>query len=324
MNLTSPRPLFDSDLFGWAQQVQTPLEIIRETHLIQEGTPGEHLLILVAGSGRVETRNAERQTVVLAELKPGQIVGEMSLLEDRPTVASVIAHPGSRWLVIPFTELNDATSISPPLAASLYEQLSFKLMRQLQDQTLLVHRWPHSSVEPLRKVLVVFASLNDLDVQWLAANGERRSFAPGEQLITEGDPVDQLHILLDGDAEVFNSQENAEDLIGSSRPGEILGEMNLLTENHHAAASIRARTTMLTLCLPISSLQQRLRMDVSFKSRWFKALATLLSHRNRDQLNVHGMAGGANQHEELSLSSLDQLSQAGRRFDWLCHQVAVL
>jgi len=36
------------------------------------------------------------------------------------------------------------------------------------------------------------------------------------------------------------------------------------------------------------------------------------------------MAGGANQHEELSLSSLDQLSQAGRRFDWLCHQVAVL
>lgn len=80
---------------------------------------------------------------------------------------------------------------------------------------------------------------------------------------------------------------------------------------------------MLTLCLQISSLQQRLRMDVSFKSRWFKALATLLSHRNRDQLNVHGMAGGANQHEELSLSSLDQLSQAGRRFDWLCHQVAV-
>ena len=78
MNLTSPRPLFDSDLFGWAQQVQTPLEIIHEKHLIQEGTPGEHLLILVAGSGRVETRNAERQTVVLAELKPGQIVGEMS------------------------------------------------------------------------------------------------------------------------------------------------------------------------------------------------------------------------------------------------------
>ena len=150
-------------------------------------------------------------------------------------------------------------------------------------------------MEPLRKVLVVFASRNDLDVQWLAANGERRSFAPGEQLITEGDLVDKLHILLDGDAEVFNSQENAEDLIGSSRPGEILGEMNLLTENHHAAASIRARTTMLTLCLPISSLQQRLRMDVSFKSRWFKALAPF--HRNRDQLNVHGMAGNANQHE---------------------------
>ena len=52
---------------------------------------------------------------------------------------------------------------------------------------------------------------------WLPmANG---GFRPWRATDHGGDLVDKLHILLDGDAEVFNSQENAEDLIGSSRPG---------------------------------------------------------------------------------------------------------
>ena len=36
----------------------------------------------------------------------------------------------------------------------------------------------------------------------------------------------------------------------------------------------------------------------------------------------HGLASQAAANEALNLDTLDNISQAGRRFDWLCRQVA--
>jgi hypothetical protein len=41
-------------------------------------------------------------------------------------------------------------------------------------------------VEPLRKVLVVFAGLREADVAWLARSGQVLHLEPGKRLITRG------------------------------------------------------------------------------------------------------------------------------------------
>ena len=48
-------------------------------------------------------------------------------------------------------------------------------------------------------------------------------------------------------------------------------------------------------------------------------MAMLLSNRGRDQLM--GMASRAAAHEAIDLDTLDNISQAGRRFDRLCRQL---
>ena len=50
----------------------------------------------------------------------------------------------------------------------------------------------------MRKVLFIFADLNDSDMEWLAAIGERKTFRKGGVLVQEGKPMFEVYILLDG------------------------------------------------------------------------------------------------------------------------------
>jgi len=55
-------------------------------HFIQEGTPNEHLWVVVAGRCEVRTAGGS-----IAELGPGAAVGEISLVSGEPAVADVVA-----------------------------------------------------------------------------------------------------------------------------------------------------------------------------------------------------------------------------------------
>ena len=54
----------------------------------------------------------------------------------------------------------------------------------------------------MRKVLFIFSDLTDADVDWLAAVGKRKEFPTGGVLIEEGNPIDEVYILLDGELSV--------------------------------------------------------------------------------------------------------------------------
>ena len=109
--------LFPSRFFAWATSTQTHLQLESSTTLIEEGQDGHALLLLIEGQGVVSSRRDDGEIVQLAQLESGQILGEMSLLEGRPTVATVVGQAGSHWIEIPFTALNTAcllyTSPSP-------------------------------------------------------------------------------------------------------------------------------------------------------------------------------------------------------------------
>ncbi|HUF80913.1 MAG TPA: cyclic nucleotide-binding domain-containing protein, partial [Burkholderiales bacterium] len=67
--------------------------------LIEEGTAGDTLLIILSGEVEVTKRDGDRQ-IVLATRKPGEFIGEMSLLEQSPRGASVRAVRDSELLAI--------------------------------------------------------------------------------------------------------------------------------------------------------------------------------------------------------------------------------
>ena len=314
--------LLPSRFYGWAQNTQPLIELEREVTLIKEGLEGRELLLLVEGKADITSERTNGEMTTLAELESPALLGEMSFLEGRSTVANVIGRAGSCWIRISFDEIHEAIRNDSSLAADFYNVIARKLSLQLQSQNSLVHRWSSSEIEPLRKILLVFAELNDLDIDWMSQQGTLINYNEGELFIEQGQHLGKLWVVLSGEADIYLTTSNQKEKVGSSRRGEMLGEMALLSENGLATANVVARNAMQLLVLPHQLLIDRMATDSSFSTRFHRALAMLLSHRCRDQLMRHGLASRAAANEAISFDTLENISQAGRRFDWLCRQLA--
>lgn len=64
--------------------------------LVREGTSDNHLYALVAGSLAVARGAGSPEEVTLFTLKPGDLVGELSFLDDNVHYASIVARGASR------------------------------------------------------------------------------------------------------------------------------------------------------------------------------------------------------------------------------------
>ena len=78
--------LTDSDV-EWLTKNGKRTEVPQGTELIKHGTQIEMLYIVLEGSMRVVTDRG----VQLARVAVGDILGELSLVDSRPTVASIVA-----------------------------------------------------------------------------------------------------------------------------------------------------------------------------------------------------------------------------------------
>ena len=328
MAITPESILFESQFFRWCQENGETFVVQQDTVLIAEGRPTPNLFLVLEGSGQVRTtRESEDEgtsSIELAVIGAGQIVGEMSLLENRLPVATVIALPDSCWISVNYKRLVSAMETDKRLAVSTYKVFAGKLSLQLNRQNAFIHRWPGEDIEPLRKVLLVFGEWNELDVAWLAQQGERMKLEQQTTFIHEGETLDKIFVVLDGEADVWINTPNNPIKVGTSRRGEILGEMSFLGENEQATATVQAKEAMLLLAVDKSAIRQQLEDDTDFAVRFYRSLAVLLSHRSRDQLMAHGMAAEAANLEELDLSTLSNVSTAGQRFEWLCQEIRSL
>lgn len=68
-------------------------------HIIAQGSVGESLFVLYEGLARIEVP-LDDDDVLVFPLKPGEVVGEMSLVSNQPTRANVVAEKYSIVLAL--------------------------------------------------------------------------------------------------------------------------------------------------------------------------------------------------------------------------------
>ncbi|AII48208.1 hypothetical protein KR52_03425 [Synechococcus sp. KORDI-52] len=321
--------LFDhasTALLEWIKSAGSSRTLAGGSTLIREGKASECLFVLLNGSLTVTTTNRQELQDQLATLSPGSLVGEMSWLEQRPAVATVTAPEDSTVLELPVRQLERFVEDSPALAAELNQLIAQKLAVQIQEQNAWVHRLTNATapVEALRKVLVLFAQLHEQDVHRLALLGQVEKLLPDTVLLHQGEPVPALYLVLSGEAEILLNLSGTTQMVGSSRRGELLGEMSLLQRKQDgAAASVHTAAGMDVLAIDIQQLQAALAQDPKLASRFYRGLACMLSQRSRDQLLSHQRAAASQQAEldaidRLDLGELAAISRGARHFDWLC------
>lgn len=131
----------------------------------------------------------------------------------------------------------------------------------------------------MQKVLFILHELNDADVDWLIQVGSRTELPPGTVLIHEGQPADTLYILLEGALVVSVSALEGRQ-IARLATGEVVGEMSFI-DSRPPSATVQTLEESVVLAIPRTQLTVKLQEDVAFASRFYRALAILLSHRLR-------------------------------------------
>ena len=314
------------ELVQWLNNTGRSCEVPASTTVIQEGERPDHLLILLNGRLIATTTDQRAQQEQLATLTSGSLVGEMSWLEQRPAVATISTAEECTVLQLQHARLDRLGDEHPLLAAELHRLIAQKLAVQIKEQNAWAHRLQNVSnpVEALRKVLILFANLQEQDVHWLAGLGHVQRLQPQAVLLNQGDDVPDLHLLLSGEAEILLTVSGNVQLVGSSRRGELLGEMSLLLdEQRGAAAAVQSAQGMDLLTINRSSLLAALERNPALASRFYRGMACMLSQRSRDQLLSH-QRGACSQLAEqdaidrLELDQLEAISRAARHFDWLC------
>jgi CRP/FNR family cyclic AMP-dependent transcriptional regulator len=176
----------------------------------------------------------------------------------------------------------------------------------------------------MRKVLYILGLLDDMDVDWLARQGRKRSVAPGEELVRQGTPCQSVFILIDGSMAVTIQGLGRVATLG---PGEMIGELSFV-DSAPPSATVTAETTCHILEVDKQLLSVQLGRDDGFARRFYQAIAMFLADRLRG--TVRRMGYGAESSldsdeilaDELDEKLLDTVSLAGERFDRLIRTLA--
>jgi len=94
---------------------------------------GDSLFIIESGQVKVSIFHEDGREIILSLLGPGEVVGELSLLDGRPRSANVTAHEDSELIVLRRPDFLRLLAEVPKMAESLLEELAGRL-RRTDDQ----------------------------------------------------------------------------------------------------------------------------------------------------------------------------------------------
>ncbi len=142
----------------------------------------------------------------------------------------------------------------------------------------------------------LFAGLERPKVDALLSSGARRTLAAGEVLFREGDAANGLCVVLAGMIEIHRDGPAGSARLAVIEPGEIFGELGLLSYAGLRTASARALVRTVLLHLPGNPIELIRRFaDSATTLRLLQNLMRLLRDRvvNQDRMRLVDQAGGA-------------------------------
>jgi len=309
---------------GWLMQNGKHQRLGVDDLLIQADQT-DFFYILLRGSLTVCLSHSGREFIHLSD---GEIAGAIPFLHS--STSTIKAKVSSEVLVIPRSLLTQKLEQDAEFAAHFYRACAILLANRLKQlsQTLGCHPAILMQMQ-LKEAAVVFAELQDADLDWLIAVGKVQQFAGETVVIDSGKPIDELHILLDGAmslsltekyneliAKVFSdSTAEAEQEFARLSRGELLGEL-VFIDAHSIAVKVRTLRDSQVFSIPRWRIAAKLLHDGGFAARFYKVLAALLS--NKQQAIAQKLGSHT---EELGGHFLAQMALAEARFDWMLKRI---
>jgi CRP-like cAMP-binding protein len=103
--------------------------------IFQHGDVGDKLYLILEGRVRISREVAGMGEEALAVLGPGQVFGEMALLDESPRSADAVVHERCRVLSIPKDGFDDLLFLHKDLAYEVLWSIVRMLVRRLRETT---------------------------------------------------------------------------------------------------------------------------------------------------------------------------------------------
>jgi CRP/FNR family cyclic AMP-dependent transcriptional regulator len=102
--------------------------------IISAGEPGNTMFVVASGRVELFIKDKAGDKVILGYIMPGELFGELSLLDDAPRSASAIAQENTRLFVVDRNDLEILVKAHPAAALDMMTMLG----RRIRDSNLLV------------------------------------------------------------------------------------------------------------------------------------------------------------------------------------------
>ncbi len=172
----------------------------------------------------------------------------------------------------------------------------------------------------MRNTLYLFGILNEADTAWMLATGRQERLQAGAILIHEGQVLDAMYIVLQGQFRVSMAVAGGAEL-ARLRVGEVMGEISFV-DSRPPAATVTAVEDAVVFAIPRQRLSAKLAEDTGFAARFYQALSMFLADRMRSavsRLLNRSMDTPVDDDDDEALDPqvLQRMALAGARFDWM-------
>ena len=287
--------------------------------------------------------------IEIVRLTRGEIVGENTFTGFNSTAVSIRALTKGLVMSVPLKQMNQKLDRDKGFAARFYRASAILYLNRLQHLLHRLGRNNFAKSQPVRDVLYIFGQLHDSDLDWAIANGTLEKIPAQTSLIRQGGPVDALYFLLDGHMKVFLESDETNPLtsifatlegkespgkeIANLHKGEIIGETSFI-DGRLPYATVTAVEDSVVLSLAKSLLITKLQQDIGFSARFYQAIATLLADKlqgiisrlsvgRRTYVQGQSLNEQVRYEDEIDPKTLEQMSLAATRFDWMLERLKV-
>ena len=169
------------------------------------------------------------------------------------------------------------------------------------------------------RTVPLFSQLSDADIERLGQGLTELTLESGSALFDEGDIGDKAYVIAEGELEILKESSGRQVRIAVSGPGDVVGEMSLLTAEPRSATA-RARSDTKLVAIPKSCLDDVLSTSVAanqalfdvFIARWREQESRVRQSERMAQIGVltAGLAHEMNNPAAAVVSASERLADS--------------
>lgn len=244
-------------------------EFLPGAEILAAGRPSDSLLLIAAGAVeiRVKTRAGE---VTLAELSPGDLMGEIETFADLPEGLRHVARVDTIVRAVAKDPLKQELRAHRSFATELLFVYSRSISEKIRAANQVASRLVSGSVA-MTPGGERAPHLSEEDANWLAVMGERVEYPAGATVVAEGEATRSFYVVEQGEVDVRKHAHGGDRSLARLGNRDLFGIMAFVDGKPRSASVVTTGACAFTRIEP-DALERALEMNFTVS---FKFLGTL-------------------------------------------------